>query len=228
MDYIEASNASLQNQVMRLDSLLLEQEKVFRSMRAEQTMNLNQLDRDLKVIVGLLDDSGLMVSKLDQRIENLRREIILPSKDTTLDASDSSSNGSSASVDLKALYDLAYIDQKKGNHKDAIFGFEQFISEASGKAEMEAFLDDALYGIGESYFSMEKYSEALPKYQELLDKYPKSDKYVQAMFKKGIIFQRQNKPDLAEIVFNNIVKDYPQSPESELSKDRLLDLKQNR
>ena len=222
LDYIEASNAALQRDVRRVDSLFVAQQKLIRTMKAEQAMNLTQLEQDMQVIIGLLNDSGTQVYKLDEEIENLRREIIKPEYIGT-DSLDTTTIETSFNV--TQLYDAAYLDQKRGDYTYAIEGYQQFIAEI-GDQDSEI-VDDAYYGKATSLLSLERHEEANSVFQELIDMFPDSERVPAAMFKKGIIHKTLGKNDLAEIVFNKIIVEFPHTPEADLSKAKLKELQGN-
>ncbi len=225
IDYIEASNAALQRDVRRIDSLLTEEQKLIRSLKAEQGMNLAQLDQDMQVIVGLLNDSGTQVYKLDERIEDLRREIITPQYDTVVTDSTDTTITIEPAFNVDQLYDAAYLDQKRGDYEYAIKGYRQFIQEVADTAS--DLVDDAYYGMATSLMSQDKNDEASDVFQELIDKFPESERVPAAMYKRATIYTDAGKNDLAEIVFKKIIEKYPHTPESDLANDRLKELKGN-
>ncbi len=223
MDYIEASNAALQRDVRRLDSLFVEQQKLIRSLKAEQGMNLSQLDQSLQVIIGLLNDSGTQVYKLDEEIENLRREIIKPQYDTTVTDSADTIVSAEPAFDIKQIYDAAYLDQKRGDYEYAIEGYRHFISESSDSD----LVDDAYYGIATALMSIDRNEEALDVFQELIDKFPSSERVPAAMYKRATIYISQGKRDLAQIVLRKINDEFAHTPEAQLAKDRLEEIGQD-
>ncbi|MFP4458049.1 MAG: tetratricopeptide repeat protein [Candidatus Zixiibacteriota bacterium] len=227
LDYIEASNAKMQKDIGRLDSLVIAQQRIMREMKAEQNISLSQLDQNMKVIVSILDDSGLRVSKLNEEVENLRRDVIYkPQKEdddtSAADSLDTLANENSVPM-LEQIYESAYLDQKRGNYEMAIENYQFFLDEM---AEQESDIaDDAQYGIAECLFSLEKYTEASVQYQKLIDLYPDSELIAPSLFKKGLIYQRQDQLEKAKIVFNRLIESYPRSPEANLAEDRLKNMK---
>lgn len=222
IDYIEASNARMQKDLGRLDSLVIEQQKLIRALKAEQGVSLMQLARDISVIANLLDDSGLRVSQLNERLESLRRDIIhqpQPHDHDSIDNSDDSLSLDSPKFMLDEIFEAAFIDQRRGNFEAAIDGYRFFLEEL---AEQESALaDEAQYGIAECLFSLERYNDANIEYQKLIDNYPQSGLVPSALFKKGIVYQRTGKNDLAKIVFNRIVINHSNTPEAKLAQERL-------
>jgi len=222
LDSIEQENSQLQKKIDRLDSLIIEQEKLIRASKADQNVSLSQVENTMQQIVGILQDSGFRVSKLDERIESLRREIVQPASahDTLSGGSDlSDQTAEETGVDLKQIYDTALLDHRKGNYDLAIMGYDMFL-QALGDGESDL-ADDAYYGIAECYFIQEKDNEAINFYQQFINKFPTSDMIPVANYKKGLIYERINKLDLAIIVYTSLIKNYPHSPEANLASDRL-------
>lgn len=93
----------------------------------------------------------------------------------------------------KEVFDMAYADYTRGNYELAMDGFriyrQQFFD--------SPLADDALYWIGECYFSLRKYSEAITQFNTLIFNYPQGNNVPAAYLKKGMSYvelEKKRKP----------------------------------
>jgi tol-pal system protein YbgF len=80
---------------------------------------------------------------------------------------------------------------------------------------------NALYWIGESYAALGQLQKAVNTFQELINKYPKSARIPTALYKMGIIYEEGGDRRTARFYYNQVIKDYPNSPEAALAKNKL-------
>jgi len=97
----------------------------------------------------------------------------------------------------------AYFD---GNYKNAIRYFEKLIS-VDDSHELS---DNAQYWIGESYFALGQYEDAMGTF-ELVLTYPQSNKNDYAQFKIGLCLLKLDKRNQASAAFQSFLNSYPES-----------------
>jgi TolA-binding protein len=85
-------------------------------------------------------------------------------------------------------------------------------------------VDNALYWIGECYFSQEKYQEAIARFDDLILSYPEGDKIAAAYLKKGISLARLDKTDEALAVLKLMVSKFPLEEEAEIARQQIQEL----
>jgi TolA-binding protein len=224
LDYLEASNAQMNEQISQLDSMLVEQENLLRSLKADQNSGFNQLATSIQSVAALIDDGGFRVNRIDESIENLRREIIQPPAklDTIITDSLDTVIVEIAEIDYATLYESASIDQQRGNYELAILGYRDFLAALGDKPSELA--DDAQYGIAQCLMDSEQYDHASEEFQELIDGYPRSELLPSATYKIGIIHEKTGKTDKAKKTFLKLIEDYPLSSEAGLAKHRIENL----
>jgi len=124
------------------------------------------------------------------------------------------------SLSPKEVFDMAYADYLKGNFALAIDGFtiyeEQFAD--------SPLADDALFWIGECYFSQKKFEEAINQFNDLILNYPQGDKVAGAYLKKGISLMELGKKEDALLVFKLLVFKYPLEEETKIAQQKIKDL----
>jgi len=123
-------------------------------------------------------------------------------------------------LSARELYDTAYSDYEKGNYELASDGFttyrEQFPS--------SPLADDALYWIGECYFSQKKYDKAVDEFNDLVIGYPLSNKIATAYLKKALCLVEMKKKDEAIGVLKLLITKYPLEEEAKSAQEKLKEL----
>jgi TolA-binding protein len=66
-----------------------------------------------------------------------------------------------------------------------------------------------------------KRQDAVDTFNELLNKYPQSNKRPTALYKIGIIYEEAKDKNTAKTYFERVVKEFPNAPEASLAKERL-------
>ncbi len=118
------------------------------------------------------------------------------------------------------VYNMARSDYLKGNFELAIEGFTIYKSQFPESP----LSDDALYWIGECYFSQEKYNEAIEHFNELILNYPNGDKIPAAYLKKGISLAEQEKKEEALSVFKLLITKFPLEEETKIAQQKIREL----
>ncbi|MGC8916298.1 MAG: tol-pal system protein YbgF [Thermoanaerobaculum sp.] len=118
------------------------------------------------------------------------------------------------------LYNSAYEDYMRGNFDLAIQGFSEYLR----RYPDTELADNALYWIGECYYSKKDYDKAIETFTQLLNTYKTSDKGAAALLKKGFAYLEKGDKSQAVINLQYVVFEYPASPEASLAKERLAKL----
>ena len=144
------------------------------------------------------------------------------------DTSDQPSEGEappsiSPNLSPNEVYNMARSDYLKGNFELAIEGFTIYKSQFSESP----LADDALYWIGECYFSQEKYNEAVEHFNELILNYPNGDKIPAAYLKKGISLAEQGRKEEALSVFKLLITKFPLEEETKIAQQKIRELETN-
>ncbi len=71
--------------------------------------------------------------------------------------------------------------------------------------------DNALYWIGEAYYTEKDFEKALEKFAETADKYPEENKTPDALLKAGFSNIEMNRPGKAREYFERLLSKYPSS-----------------
>ncbi len=118
------------------------------------------------------------------------------------------------------IYNMAYADYLKGNFSLAIDGFKIYLDNFA----QSPFADNALYWIGECYFSQKEYENAISRYNELILTYPLGDKVPAAYLHKGISLMELDRNEEALSVFKLMVSKYPLEEETKIAQEKIKEL----
>lgn len=126
-----------------------------------------------------------------------------------------------SSEDIRFEYQKAFDLIKVGEYLAAEESLSIFIDLYSDTG----FIDDAIYWLGESFYSQKKYNKALKEFQKITKEYPDSEKLVEAILKTG--FTQFELGDIEKSIktLNQLIKSYPDSSSSRLAKEKLNSIK---
>lgn len=117
-------------------------------------------------------------------------------------------------------YDAAFVLLKSGQYDRALEGFNSFLSDLAS----DELADNAQYWVGEIHFVQRRYPDALVAFNDVLVKWPQSDKVPHSLLKIGYAFQELGDVDNARKSLERLIKDFPDSPAVAMAKQRLKTL----
>ncbi len=120
----------------------------------------------------------------------------------------------------KALLDKATQSFQKGQFESARKDYQSLVSKYPKSQQA----DDALYSVGECYFSEKRYQDAVEAYQQVIERYPKGNRVPQALFKQGAAFQQMGDTTAARILYERLVEKYPDSSQAQAAQKKLKQL----
>jgi len=168
----------------------------------------SDLGRQLRGISEKLDGTDQRLSTLAERVSELRLK--------TADANPNVPGRESAPA-ADELYNASYKDFLSGNYEMSLEGFQKFLRYYS-KTERGA---EAQYYVGESFYGLKRYGDAIKAFDELAGTYPGAQANAPAQFKSGLAFMEMNDRPAAIARFQTVVTKYPETPEANLARKRL-------
>lgn len=126
-----------------------------------------------------------------------------------------------ASITPQALYNKSYRAVRDGKAEAAIRGFRLFLR-LFPKSQLAA---HSQYWLGEAYYTLKQYPEALDEFLNLITRYPKSRKVPDAYYKRGLAYIRRNFPLNATLEFEKLVESFPSHPISGKARVQLQNLR---
>jgi len=196
---------SLRYYTTRIDSILNQHSKEIAQLRTDYYTKSEEIAEKLEMLNTRLGESETQLTQIIERLSR-GKKVVADSEDV-----------SSVSPEARMIYESAYLNYVKGNYTEAINGFKSYLR----VAPESPLSDNALYWIGECYYSMGKRQDAVDTFNELLNKYPQSNKRPTALYKIGIIYEEAKDKKTAKTYFERVVKEFPNAPEASLAKERL-------
>lgn len=205
--------------------------------QADFEIRFDQLSTDVQVIQGSLEENShkmmefsenmdnhdASVDELTRKIEAIEARLNEGTTSAPKPLSDNSTNtGTSAhSSTPPEMYNQAYKDYIAGSYDLAITGFTNYLKQAPD-GNLAA---NAVYWIGESYYSKGDYQNAVDNFRKVTDEYPKSYKIVGALLKMGYAYEKMGNKEMSSNYLKKVVEKFPNTQEASLAKVKLGELK---
>jgi tol-pal system protein YbgF len=117
-------------------------------------------------------------------------------------------------------YEDAWRRLNKKDYRGAIEQFKKFIE----KHPDSDLADNAQYWIGEGYYALQEFDEAIWEFNVVRKNYPKADKVPAAWLKMGYAFVEQGNRVDARLILQEVINQYPQSKEAEKAREKIRSL----
>ena len=123
--------------------------------------------------------------------------------------------------DMEKAYNEAYQAFKADDLDEAKDKFGSFLRQYPDTP----LSDNAQFWIGEISFKKRQYEAAILAYEDVIKKYPNSNKRPDAILKQGLAFMELGDRIDARIVLENLVKDYPNTEQAKIAEEKLKTLR---
>ena len=114
-------------------------------------------------------------------------------------------------------YENAWKRLKEKDYRGAIQQFKKFVE----KHPSMALTDNAQYWIGESYYALHEFDQAILEFDEVRKKYPDGDKAPAAWLKIGFAFAELGNRVDARLILQEVINRYPQSDAAEKAREKI-------
>ena len=235
IDELSAQIANVQRQILQLqqdsssksevaqlsEKVSVQTDALLRS-EADMMVGLDQLAQQIEQLQASLGDTNYRLSQLSQQITATNQELqaVRSSIGGALPGPGGTTPVTRPPEDPRALYQAAYNDYLSGKYDLAIRGFRQYLDSFSGTD----LADNAVYWIGESYFSQGQYRQAIQEFDTVLTAYNRSDKTPSALLKKGYAYLELNQREQGIVQLQSVIRQYPETDEADLARQRLQTL----
>jgi tol-pal system protein YbgF len=85
--------------------------------------------------------------------------------------------------------------------------------------------DNAQFWIGETFYQEKSYEKAILEYQKVIEKYPRGNKVPAALLKQGLAFLNLKDRVNSRLIFEELVRKYPNTSEAKAASDKLKELR---
>lgn len=115
------------------------------------------------------------------------------------------------------LYDRVMEEFRHKDYDAALAGFRFFL-ELHGQSALSA---NAQYWMGECQYRMGRFKDALGSFYHVISYYPLSQKLAASTLKIGQIYTRQGDREKAQMMYERVTDQYPDSAEAEVARKAL-------
>ena len=230
---LEALVTSLEQKVTIIStefSSMFKKVKIIESKVAAMTRNQadsnegkENLLLSLQFIKEEINDLKNSIAKVNDKLTTL--PAAPPPTAATSSTEDQASNKSTTDSNKPAtmiqspdsIYYTAYSDFLAKNYKLAIDGFKQFVKLYPKHTRT----DNAIYWIGECYYTQRLFQDAITSFDEVIQKYGDGDKVMGATLKKGFALIEMGKESEGINVLKGLISKYPLSDEAKLAQRKI-------
>ena len=216
---LKTDNANTRAAVARMDSIIAVGADADNRLRTEVRTAVSDLGTQISQ---LLENYNDLMVRLNECCQG--REVVYVIKGSPGAQTDpvgtSSDDNPPASIDCNLAYDEAFILARQQEFDKAIIGFRSFLE----KCQQHDNVPNAHYWIGESYYMLDKFVEAIVEFELLARDYRSFSNLDRALYKLARSHEELGHKDQARTVFQQVVDDYPGTLSAEQARDRLKEL----
>jgi tol-pal system protein YbgF len=235
--------ASSKDEVQNVNQRIAEQAEQLLRSNATLVAKVDQMSTTVQSIQGTVEQSTNRVDRLGQQLTQAQRDVDelkrasaaaaaaaqVPAPGAAAEGGGTPQNPASstqmtvpvgATDDPAQVYQEAYRDYQRGNFDLAIAGFQDFLK-SSPNSDLA---DNAAYWIAESLFSQKKYRDAIEQFDNVVTRYPRSDKVPGSLLKKGYAYISIGERSQGVVQLQYVVHEHPTSQEAALARQRLRQL----
>ena len=208
------------------------------STSQKQVADMRLLFNDLRTTVNTvrekLDDNNVRVSQLGQELPAIRSglQMIATQLNTLVGLLQPAVNPidpnappgtapGSLGVQLPdsptALFQAAMGDYASGRWSLAIDGWTQYVAQYPDSPRAA----EAQFFIGEANFADKKFKEAIEAYGKVITNYKGAERVPDAYYQQGLSYLQLKQSGAANKVFNQLIKEFPESASATLAKQKL-------
>lgn len=226
-DPVYLKQVEIDNRVARVEKVIDNQGLINLMSQLEQLQKDNQaLRNEVETLRNSVDQAGERQRQLyldiDQRLQAVEQQA---SAGVRANAGQPGPDGGSpatgempvpGSAD-RASYQAAFELLKQGRYEQSTTAFRQFLV----TFPTSALLDNGQYWLAESIYVTQKYKQALPEFEAVINKYPQSRKIPDALLKIGYCNDELKQYEAARKALSTVVKDYKETTAARLASQRL-------
>lgn len=217
---VEDGNRYTQDAVARMDLIITAGAEADNRLRVDLRTSVDDIGVQ---IAQLLENYNELVARLDQLAR--RPEVIRMSPTSSPGSQEPTTGGDNAPTQAPAFdcigaYDDAFILVRKSDYENAIAGFRGYLESCTSHENT----DNAHYWIGECYYAMEQFEQAVTEFQKLIDGFPGSRKLAPALYKLARSHQELGHKEDARKLYDRIIAEHDGTLEAEQARERLKDL----
>jgi tol-pal system protein YbgF len=228
-EFAPRGDAELQSRVDQLEKNYTQTTRDIRTGQANLGADLGAVRDELRTLRGQVEgmNKGQNLKKqlddLASRVGDIENSMKKGKGETDGQRSEATDAvpSAEAKTDPKAAYNDCYKLFKEGQNEKARQEFQKFLKQYP----KTPYSGSAQFWIAETWYVDDKYEKAIVEYEKVIKGFPTSDKVPHALLKQGMSFQKLGDDGSAKIVYQQIVKKYPQTQQAKVARARLSELK---
>ncbi|MBP5343722.1 MAG: tol-pal system protein YbgF [Alphaproteobacteria bacterium] len=188
-------------------------EEVKSLSQSQQTLNdlyvmIDNQNTAIQDLTSKLEQMEFQITQLTKKMETANQDITFrlkelenkpvaePAKPIVIDKSSD-----------KERYDFAYDYIKKGDYSEA----QKLLTEFTKDFPKSNLLPNALYWLGETYYTQEQYENAVGFFADVFAQHKDSNKAPDALFKMGLSMKGLNNTEAACSAWKGLIAEYPKA-----------------
>ncbi len=165
----------------------------------------------------LLRDAVLQTGKTPANTPVREPETAAPAKPGTAALATAVSKPAEPRGEAQRDYEDAWKRLRERDYRGAIEQFKKFVQQHADSN----LADNAQYWIGESYYALQDFDEAILEFDLVRKKYPDGDKVPAAWLKIGYAFAELGNRTDARLILQEVINRYPRSREAEKAQEKI-------
>lgn len=215
----------------------MEKLKQTKADKADANVQLDDFKTELQILSGKVEEAEYaiknnqkgfeknnerldkVISDYDQKILSLEKR--LAELDDRIEEAGTKHKAQAAASDIKLDFANGMKKYKGGDYSGAANFFARYAKNfPTGKS-----IPNARYFWADALYEAKNYQEAILKFEEFKEKYPKSDRVAEALYKQGLAFIQLGKKSDAKLFFTELVSSHGDSSFAKKAKSELEKLK---
>jgi tol-pal system protein YbgF len=210
---VQAHVDSLNAEIARAHVAIVKNQKreseLLRMIRADMQVRFGELDRRIAALEGGISESQARLSKIDEKTQEIRDRW---AEQARIDSAESNAR----TAEIEKLFQIAYGDFTAGRYDLALGGFEDLITRFPESSAAE----EAAYWGAECYYVQKDYAKAELRYLAYVKDYPQGKKVCAALYKLGLLYEKQKKSKHKGMVWDKLKLQCPDSEEAKAAAGR--------
>ena len=217
---LKTDNANTRALMARMDSIITAGAEADNRLRVEMGTTINELHMQ---IAQLLENYSDLMIRLNECCQG--REVVYVkgspgAQKEPVNTGSSDDTPPPPSIDCSLAYDSAFILIRQLEYEKGITGMRRFLE----KCPQHDNVPNAHYWIGESYYMLDKFTDAISELEMLANNYKDFSNIDRGLYKLARSHEELDHKDQAKTIYQQLVDDYPGTLSAEQARDRLKEL----
>lgn len=209
MDRTDARLSRVERSLKELQRMVGSPDEGLRKQVVDLSLAAENNNEKIKGLAGKIEELESQLRAYWQEMKAEMREL--------RKARESAAPAAAGKASPELLYKQGFDAFQKGSYTDAIQIFSEFVKQNQG----DSLVPNAYYWMGEAYMNLKDHEKAVVQFQEVVDKFPKSDKAARAMLRQAEAFSALGDKKSSTTLLKRVVELFPKTEEARLA-ERML------